>query len=78
MAKERKDKIAAKPKTCPICDGVLDLDGLCRGNYRCSKAVSHEQSMACRKIVTLVVDGKLAECEAQERIQGILHPEVPF
>jgi len=79
----RKDKGSgskqpAKPKTCPICEGVLDLDGLCRGNYRCSHSVTHEQNIACMEVVKLVLGGKLAECEGQERIKEILHPDVPF
>ncbi len=37
-----------------------------------------QQNIACMEVVRLVLDGKLAQVEAQERIQGILHPEVPF
>jgi len=80
MTKPTKDKPTKEslPKRCPICEGVLDLDGLCRGNYRCSQSVTHEQNIACMEVVKLVLGGKLAECEGQERIARILAPDLPF
>jgi len=41
-------------------------------------ALTSEQNIACKEIVKLVLDGKLSELAGQERIQGILHHEVPF
>ncbi len=42
------------------------------------KACTYEQNEACIEIVRQVLDGKLSEIVAQDRIQGILHPEIPF
>jgi hypothetical protein len=71
MAKERKDKPEAEGVR--FREGYYKQHGLGEG-----RMCSHEESMACRGIVKLVVDGKLAEVEGLERIQKILHPEVPF
>ncbi len=78
MAKERKDKAEPILKRCPICNKVLDLNGLCGGNFKCPESCTDEQNQECMKVIKLVLAGKIAECEGQERIQGILHPEVPF
>ncbi len=42
------------------------------------KACSPEQNSACRDIVRAVVDKEVSEIVAQDRIQTILQPEVPF
>ncbi len=76
--KKADPKPAPILKRCPICNKVLDLNGLCGGNFKCPESCTDEQNQECMAVIKLVLAGKIAECEGQERIQGILHPEVPF
>jgi len=54
-------------------EGYYQHHGLGEG-----RICTREENDACMEVVKLILGGKLAECEGQERIKEILHPDVPF
>lgn len=74
MAKKRGDKQPTEEtEGVRFREGYYQHHGLEEG-----RACTKEENDACMEIVKLVLAKKLSELAGQERIAGILHPEVPF
>jgi len=69
----KKENPPEKSEGVRFREGYYEHHGLGEG-----RGCTREENDACMGIIRLILDGVLAECEGQERIKEILHPEIPF